>query len=62
MLKTGKKVKRRRHNTMAANDGRISREMFSRLSPEMADATNRLMPYGGEIKPHARLTVMMSPK
>ena len=51
-----------RQATIAKKEGMISLDIVSILSPDIADATNRLIPYGGDIKPQARFTVIMSPK
>ena len=47
---------------MAKKDGSIAFEISSMLSPEIAEATKRFIPYGGEMKPQARFTVIISPK
>ena len=47
---------------MAKKDGSNALEISSMLSPEIAEATKRLIPYGGEMKPQARFTVIISPK
>lgn len=59
---TGQYVKSMRHPTIAKKEGIIAFDMFSMLSPDIAEATKRLMPYGGDMNPQARLTVIISPK
>ena len=44
MLKTGKYVKISKHPTIATKAGTISLEILSMLSPDIAEATKRLIP------------------